>query len=86
MGLYSQTGDATERVYSYEFILYNSIGEVIAESGQQLHNSSNDTEINSSYDEFLFSQELELNKSYYVKYVVHTNNGLVVSSPKYRIM
>lgn len=87
MGTYSQeNGDVTERVYSYRFDAYDSYNNLIATSGEQLHNSSNDVEINQSYDKFILAQDLEIDKSYYIKYTVNTNNGLTISSPRYRIM
>lgn len=86
-GYYKQTnGDKTERVYSYRFDIYNSNEKIIASSGDQLHNSQNDTELDESYDRFLFSQDLELNKPYRIKYTVTTTNGLTISSYRYRIM
>lgn len=87
IGYYSQrNGDITERVYSYRFDIYDYNNKIIATSGEQLHNSSNDTELDESYDEFLFSQDLELNKPYRVKYTITTVNGLTISSYRYRIM
>lgn len=87
MGTYNQgDGDVTERVYSYQFDVYNSYNNLIATSGEQLHNSSNDIEINQSYDKFILAQDLEIDKSYYIKYTINTNNGLTISSPRYRIM
>lgn len=88
-GFYSQekeNGDKTEHAYSYQFDVYDENNNIVATSGEQLHNSSNDTEENLSYDEFTYSKELPLNKSYRIKYTVTTINGLVISSPRYRIM
>lgn len=86
-GFYSQKNkDTTETVYSYIFNVYNSDNEIIATSGEQLHNSSTDTEIYESYDEFFFPKELEIDKNYYIQYTVNTINNLTISSPKYRIM
>lgn len=88
-GFYSQekeNSDKTEHVYSYQFDVYDENNNIVATSGEQLHNSSNDTEEDLSYDEFTYSKELPLNKSYRIKYTVTTINGLVISSPRYRIM
>jgi hypothetical protein len=65
-GHYKQTGDITERVYSYQFDVYNSKNELIASSGEKLHNSSNDVERDESYDTFTLSQDLDIDKSYYI--------------------
>ena len=78
--------DVTERVYSYYFKVYNDKEELILESGDIIHNSSNDTETHTSQDTFTLPQDLALDKSYYIKYGVTTTNGLTVSTPKYRIM
>lgn len=86
-GFYSQeNGDKTEHAYSYQFDVYDENDNIVATSGEQLHNSSNDAEEDLSYDEFIYSKELPLNKSYRIKYTVTTINGLVISSPRYRIM
>lgn len=87
IGFYSQeNGDKTEQEYSYRFDIYDENDNIIATSGDQLHNSSNDTEIYESYDEFTYSKELPLNKAYRIKYTVTTINNLEVASPRYRIM
>lgn len=85
-GVYSQVdGDITEREYSYRFDVYDETDTIIATSGDQLHNSSNDTELNETYDEFEFNRQLDVNKIYRMKYIVETINGLKVSSPRYKI-
>ena len=87
IGFYSQKNrDITERVYSYQFDVYDSSNTIIATSGEQLHNSSNDVELYESYDEFLLSRDLEIDQSYRIKYTVNTINGLKISTPRYRIM
>ena len=86
-GYYSQEGgDSTERVYSYIFNVYDAQGNLFATSGEQLHNANNDSELYESKDEFILGKELEINQTYRIQYTVTTNNGLTVSSPKYRIM
>lgn len=89
MGYYGQVGigaDSNERVYSYEFNVYDSDGKLFATSGEQLHNSSSDMELYESYDNFSVPQELEVDKSYYIQYKIKTINNLELSTPKYRIM
>jgi len=75
--------DISEKVYQYQFLLYNSKGEIVDSSGWLLHNSSNDTEPTSSYDIYNFPYDLQLNESFYVEYKVKTINGLIDSSEKY---
>lgn len=86
-GKYSQKdGDTTERVYSYQFNLYNENNELIETSGEQLHNSSNDVELYESYDSYKLPMDLESGKIYYIQYVVTTINGLTAASPRYRLV
>ena len=87
MGHYSQKdGDTSEAEYSYQFDIYDTNDNVIYTTNERLHNSSNDTELYESYDDFFYSSDLPINKVYRIKYTVTTINGLVISSPRYRIM
>lgn len=81
-----ETGDISERVYSYCFNLYDNSMNLIQTSGDKIHDSSMDTELNESRDVYTIEQDLELNKSYYLEYLVTTLNGLRISSKRYRIM
>lgn len=88
VGVYSQYsgGDLAERAYSYCFTIYDSKGDVFLTSGEQIHNSSLDTEIYESRDEFYVNKELIANRTYKIQYVVTTINGLVASSQSYNII
>lgn len=87
IGFYNQLkGDTTERVYSYRFDVYDNYDQIIATSGNCLHNSSNDVELYESYDEFILSKDLNIDEAYRIKYTVTTINGLTISSPRYRVM
>lgn len=80
IGRYSQgaeNSDVTEKVYSYRFDLKNSDGVIIESSGEQLHNSSFDTDNSESIDSFSLTTSLEEGKMYYLDYQVKTINGLV---------
>lgn len=81
----SKYDDSTERVYSYNFKLIDSKGNLIEESGEQLHNSDNDTDLFESYDEFTITKELNKNEAYSLVYTVKTINGLEKSSASKRI-
>ena len=86
-GFYSQKDkDPTESVYSYRFDVYDSDNNIIATSGDQLHNSVNDTEIYESYDEYFLARDLPLDKAFFIVYTVNTINGMTISTPKYKIM
>lgn len=86
VGTYSQqNGDVTEKVYSYNFTVYDEEGKVLETSGELLHNHENDDEIYESDDRYQMIKSLEENKIYTIIYTVTTANGVVKSSPKYRI-
>lgn len=86
IGVYSQEGkDVTEKVYSYNFTVYDEQGKILETSGEQLHNHENDDVIYKSSDSFTMIKSLEENKIYTIIYTVTTANGVIKSSPKYRI-
>lgn len=93
LGCYSQESqgehdikDYSEKEYSYRFVIQDKYDNIIADSGWSLHNNSKDINSYESEDEFLYIADFEINKNYYIKYSVRTNNGLEISSPKYRII
>ena len=89
LGYYGQLGsnaDTTEKVYSYQFNMYDSQGNLFASSGEKLHNSYNDTELYESYDSFTLEKDLEIDQSYYIQYSIKTINNLELSTPRYRVM
>ena len=83
-GVYSNN-DIAERVYSYKFNLYDDNQQLCYTTGDQLHNSENDTIAKESYDSCDLLLELIPDKIYYIQYIVTTINNLVVSSSRYRI-
>lgn len=86
IGVYSQEGkDVTEKVYSYNFTVYDEQGKVLETSGEQLHNHENDDVVYKSTDSFTMIKSLEENKIYTIIYTVTTANGVIKSSSKYRI-
>ena len=85
IGTYKQENDISEHIYSYCFNLYDSSGAIVETSGELLHNSSNDINAYSSYDEYKFQRTIEKNKRYYIEYKITTVNGLEISSSKYEI-
>ena len=87
MGVYNQYNqDTSEKAYSYCFNLYDNEYNLIQTSGEQIHDSSHDTEYYESVDFYNIQQDLDINKSYYLEYVVTTTNKLLCSSGRYRIM
>ena len=89
IGVYEQNvyfGDTTEKVYSYNFVLYNEKEEAIAESGEKLHDTTQDVASEWSQDHFKILTELEEGEIGSIVYTVTTLNGLTISSPAYSIM
>lgn len=86
-GLYSQyEKDFTEKLYSYRFILKDENNNILKDTDFIIHNNSNDELPYESQDTFIYTADLDLNKKYYLSYIVRTNNMLEVSSPSYRII
>lgn len=86
IGLYSNSGDPTEKVYQYKFTLYNAKNEVIETSGWLLHNTYADESSWQSMNEYVLKRTLEDNVLYKIQYSVITNNNLELSTRKYSIM
>lgn len=85
-GLYTQNKDTTEKVETYRFDVYDNFDNVVYSSGDQLHNSSTDVEMNESYDVYNLNIDFPNELIYRIKYTVVTTNGLVISSPRYKII
>lgn len=87
IGKYSQTDkDPTERVYSYQFTVKDKLGNIVATSGEQLHNSSTDVSATESQDSWTMEQILNLDEEYEITYQVKTLNNYIKASDTYRIM
>lgn len=85
-GIYATNGDLTEKAYSYCFNLYDENNQLVETSGEQLHNSSADTEKGESSDTWLVTKTLKPGYWYSIQYVVTTINNLTVASPAYKVM
>lgn len=93
LGCYSQESlseddikDYTEKVYSYRFVVYDKLNNIIADTGFLLHNNSKDINSYESQDEFLYIADFKKNQTYYIQYTIITNNNLEISSSKYRLV
>ena len=76
-GIYSQKlKDISEKLYSYSFTLIDSLNNIIETSGEQIHNSSNDTNSYESINLYTINTDLEKNKIYHLIYKIKTINGL----------
>ena len=86
-GLYSQyKKDFTEKIYSYRFILKDENNNILKDTDFIIHNNSNDELPYESQDTFTYTADLDLNKKYFLSYIVRTNNMLEISSPSYKIV
>lgn len=83
-GLY-HSDDRAEKAYSYNFKIYDMSNSVLVDSGELLHNSSNDTEVYDSEDTWTVRYSLDYDEVCYIQYSVTTINGITVESEKYRI-
>lgn len=79
-------GDVTEKVYTGRFIIFNADNSIYYDSGEILHNNTENTAINESTQYFEFLEELPERKTFYIQYIVTTNNGLICASKQYKIM
>ena len=83
IGYYENSGDVTEKVYSSKFTIKDSEGNIIATTGDTLHNVENNPNSYSSTDTMIFNRDLEIGQIYTITYEVITNNGLVESITYY---
>lgn len=87
IGTYSQEhGDVTEKVYNYQFNIYDIYGKLYYTSGEQLHNSFTDENGYSSIDKFVLHKDLIENEVYKIQYIVNTTNNATFASPLYKIV
>ena len=85
-GIYKNSGDTTEKLYSYYFNIYDNSNNLITTSGEQLHNAEEDTSIEESKDEYQLLIALEKNKIYNIVYGGTTINGMKIETVPYRIV
>ena len=86
VGMYNQlNGDVTEKVYSYNFTIYDENNNIFESSGELVHNHEEDNMIYKTSDSYAFTKTLDRNKLYKIVYTITTTNGLVISSPEYKI-
>lgn len=81
----NETIDPSEKLYSSRFIIRTTKGQVIADSGEILHNTAKDTSANLAHESFAYNKDLDFNQLYTIQYIATTINGLTVSTPSYRI-
>ena len=77
--------DRTEKVYSYEFKVYDENENLYYTSGEKLHQAYYDTDYISSIDRIILNDFASTDKIYSIQYTVTTLNGLQLSSPRYQV-
>ena len=87
IGTYDQSEcrDQSEKVYSYEFNVYNDDNEIIYTTGEKLHQTSYDVDYSYSIDKAIVNDFSATNVTYAIEYKVTTLNGLVLTTPKYKL-
>ena len=96
VGIYSQAPiktangtvqrDTTEKLYSSYFKVMDENGNVVVETKEKLHKSFEDEVSYQSAEEIVVSQDLDVNRSYYIQFFTKSINGLEYPSQKYRII
>lgn len=77
--------DTSEKLYSSRFCLYDENYTLIKDTGDILHNAHGDVSAYEATDTFEFHDDFEIDKPYYIEYIATTSNGMVVSSPRYKL-
>lgn len=85
-GFYLQNEDPTEKMFSSRLTLYDSNESLIFDSGDIVHNTSNDVLPNRSTEKFRINRELKNGEIYRLIYSVITVNGLSISSVPYKLI
>ena len=97
VGVYSQSSyhistsskvqrDSTEKLYSSYFRITDEDNNVVIQTEEKLHKSFEDEVSYMSTEEIVVSQDLDINRSYYIQFFTKSINGLEYPSKKYRIM
>lgn len=86
-GVYDQSEcrDQTEKVYSYEFCVYDDEDNLYYTTGEKLHQAAYDTEYSFSVDKVMINDYVSNGKTYSIQYKVVTLNGLELSTPRYKL-
>ena len=87
--VYSQAGigyDATEKLYSTHFKLVDSQNNVVYDSGEVIHSVINDILPYQATEKFEINQDLKINETHRVILQATTVNGVIITSPKYRVI
>lgn len=82
-----KTDDISEKVYSYEFNIFdNETGLLYDTSGVLIHNSNTDVKRGESFDTWTSYKTLVNERQYSITYKITTLNGLIIETAAYGIM
>lgn len=77
--------DTSEKLYSSRFCLYDENYNIVKDTGDVLHNAHGDISAYEATDTFEFHDDFIIDKPYYIEYIATTSNGMVISSPRYKL-
>lgn len=86
VGSYTQEIDPSEKLYSSRFYIYNQSGEIIKDSGEIIHSVLNDITPNQAFENFNYFDDIKSKEIYRIRFIVKTVNGVIASSPRYKIV
>lgn len=86
VGVYSQAkGDASEKLYSSRFIVWDENHNVYKDTGEIIHNTTKDVNTFEATEFFPMLEELEEEKIFSIQFSITTVNLLQMKTPVYRI-
>lgn len=80
VGTYVNNNDPTEHEYSYNFSMYDENGDLVATSGDLLHNAEEDINLANSRDTYTFNRDIPEGKVYTLTYSITTMNNYQAST------
>lgn len=85
-----KTQDITEKMYSCQFKVYDQLKNIIADTGEIIHNSLNDESPEGGWykasETFDLIQELDSGKNYYIQFLVKTIGLMELDTGLYQIV
>lgn len=85
VGVYKQESDPTEKLYSSRFIIYEDTS-IFYDSGDVIHNNTDDEYRQEATEEIKIPIELEENKYFSICFEIETTNGVKAKSSFYKII
>lgn len=77
--------DTSEKLYSSRFYLYDENYNIIKDSGEILHNATQDITPYEASDVFEYYEDFDVNISRYLQYEIITSNGMKIKTPYYKL-